>query len=78
MAADKFAGPFTMIINHCTVNNHYPESYKRAETHICIKPKMCIVKTIIVLYVARQLCKTLLNMRYAIRLTFTPLRPILS
>ncbi len=32
IAANERAWPITNVINHCILNNHYPDSYKRADT----------------------------------------------
>ncbi len=32
IAVNELACPITNIINHCIVNNHYPDSYKRVES----------------------------------------------
>ncbi len=37
--ANELACPITNIINHCIVNNHYPDSYKRAESSPLYKAK---------------------------------------
>ncbi len=39
IAVNEPAWPITNIINHCIVNNHYPDSYKRAETSPLYKAK---------------------------------------
>ncbi len=39
IAANELAWSITNIINHCIVNNHYPNSYKRAETSPLYKAK---------------------------------------